>query len=176
MATRTLHALLVTGGAALALTACSFSIGAGGGLDFEKLQSAITDELNKSYAPISQEVTSVECPTDEPRPAPGATLVCTAQVADQEIRVESTVTNEDYDVNFKTLDSLYDLPSTSDTLSDELTDQLGFPVTVTCGDGLQAVEIGSTFDCTAADPNGEERTVRVTAGAVGEQDHWELLG
>lgn len=68
-----------------------------------------------------------------PESRPGEKILCTAQVGDQSVRVESTVTDEDYNVNFETLDTLYDLPSVGTTLSDELTNQLGFPVTVTCG-------------------------------------------
>lgn len=42
-------------------------------------------------------------------------------------------------------------------------------------EGLKAVEIGQTFDCTAADEDGDERTVRLTAAPIGENDQWELL-
>lgn len=173
MATSTHRAALLTCGSALLLTACSFSFSSGG-LDHEKLQNAIADELNTSYETISQQVSSVDCPEDQ-NPGPGEKILCTAQVGDQSVRVESTVTDEDYNVDFETLDTLYDLPSVGTTLSDELTNQLGFPVTVTCGEGLKAVEIGQTFDCTAADEDGDERTVRLTAGAIGENDQWELL-
>jgi hypothetical protein len=48
-------------------------------------------------------------------------------------------------------------------------------VTVTCGDGLTVVEVGQSFECEAADTQGATRTVRVTAGAPGENDQWELL-
>lgn len=173
MATSTHRAALLTCASALLLTACSFSFSSGG-LDHEKLQNAITDELNTSYETISQQVSSVDCPQDQ-NPGPGEKILCTAQVGDQSVRVESTVTDEDYNVNFETLDTLYDLPSVGTTLSDELTNQLGFPVTVTCGEGLKAVEIGQTFDCTAADDDGDERTVRLTAAPIGENDQWELL-
>lgn len=173
MATRIPGALLPTCGAVLLLTACQFSFSSGG-LDHAKLESAISDELNTTYETISQQVSSVDCPQDQ-NPGPGETIICTAQVGDQSVRVESTVTDEDYNVDFSTLDTLYDLPSVGSMLSDELTDQLGFPVTVSCGEGIMAVEIGQTFDCTAADEAGNERTVRLTAGAVGEDDHWELI-
>ncbi|MDY6999780.1 MAG: DUF4333 domain-containing protein, partial [Actinomycetota bacterium] len=140
MLTSTIRALLLSCGTALMLTACQFSFSSGG-LDHEKLANAITDELNASYEPISQQVSSVECPEDE-NPGPGETIICTASVGDQTVRVESTVTDEDYNVDFSTLDTLYDQPSVGAALSEELTNQLGFPVTVNCGDGLMAVEIG----------------------------------
>lgn len=173
MAAPSHRALLVACASAVLLTACQFSFSSGG-LDHEKLQNEISNRLNTSYESISQQVSSVDCPEDE-NPGPGEKIICTAQVGDQTVRVESTVQDEDYNVEFSTLDTLYDLPSVGVTLSDELTNQLGFPVTVTCGEGLKAVEIGQTFDCTAADEDGDERTVRLTAAPIGEDDQWELI-
>lgn len=173
-AVRTASALLLTCGALL-LSGCQFSASTGGGLDYGKLETAITDELNSSYESLSEKVSAVECPEQSPPPGKGDTFVCTASVGDQKVRVESTVTDDDYNVNFKTIDTLYELTDTGATLSAALTEQLGFPVTVTCGEGLEAVEVGQTLDCVAADEDGDERTVRVTATPVGEDDKWELL-
>ncbi|MEZ0339402.1 DUF4333 domain-containing protein [Mycobacterium sp. pV006] len=170
---RPIRALLLTA-AVLALPGCQFSLSAGG-LDYDKLETAISDELNRTYESVSQRVSSLDCPRNEPPPGKGDKLTCTAQVGDQQVRVEATVTDDDYNVDFVTLDSLYDLANTSAVLSDELSAQLGFPVTVTCGEGLRAVAIGATLDCTAADESGTERVVRVTAAPVGEDDSWELL-
>ncbi|CAN3131564.1 DUF4333 domain-containing protein [Mycobacterium sp. smrl_JER01] len=169
----TCAAAALAGGAAVLMSACQFSIG--GGLDYDKLERAITDELNRSYASIDQQVSGVECPEQSSRPGKGDTFDCTAQVGGQTVRVESTVTDDDYNVDFSTRDTLYELASTATTLSEELSNQLGFPVTVDCGDGLKAVEVGDTFDCTAADDTGAERTVRITAAPAGENDSWELL-
>lgn len=164
--------LVVSCGAALALSACSFSIG---GLDYDKLESGITEELNSSYSSLGLSVSGVECPETSPGPKKGDSLECSAQVGGQTVRVDATVTDDDYNVNFKTRDTLYDLPTVADTLTESVSQQVGFDVTVDCGEGLKAVEVGTTFDCTAADPQGEERTVRVTAAPVGEDDSWELI-
>ncbi|MFA7509289.1 MAG: DUF4333 domain-containing protein [Mycolicibacterium vanbaalenii] len=170
---RTASSVLMACGAALLASACQFSIG--GGLDYDKLEKAITDELNTSYSSIDQTVSSVECPEQSPRPGKGDTFECTADVGGQTVRVEATVTDDDYNVNFKTKDTLYDLPSAATTLSDEISKTLEFPVTADCGEGLKAVEVGATFDCTAADEYGTERTVRVTAEPIGENDSWEII-
>ena len=116
------------------LAACQFSASTGG-LDYDKLETAITDELNKSYSSLSQKVSSVDCPEQSPSPAKGDKFVCTAEVAAQKVRVETTVTDDDYNVHFDTIDTLYDLPQTATSLTGELSDHLGFPVTVDCRRG-----------------------------------------
>jgi len=156
------------------LAACQVSASTGG-LDYNKLETAITDELNKSYSSISQNVSSVDCPEQSPSPAKGDKFVCTAEVGGEKVRVETTVTDDDYNVHFGTIDTLYDLPKTATSLTGDLSDQLGFPVTVDCGDGLKAVEVGKTLDCTATSAEGDQRTVRLTAAPVGESDKWELV-
>ena len=156
------------------LAACQASTSTGG-LDYNKLKTAITDELNKSYSSISQKVSSVDCPEQSPGPAKGDKFVCTADVAAQKVRVETTVTDDDYNVHFGTMDTLYALPEVATSLTGQLSDQLGFPVTVDCGDGLKAVEVGKTLDCTATSAEGDQRTVRLTAAPVGESDKWELV-
>ncbi|PRC47609.1 hypothetical protein C6A85_84065, partial [Mycobacterium sp. ITM-2017-0098] len=100
---------------------------------------------------------------------------CKAEVGGQTVRVDVNVKDDDYNVDYETRDTLYDLPTVSDTLSAELSSQLGFPVTVDCGEGLKTVEVGKTMDCTAADEDGVERTVQITAAPVGEDDSWKLL-
>lgn len=169
---RTVPAALISCGAALVLSACSFSVG---GLDYDKLEKAITDELNNSYSSINQKVSSVDCPEQSPSPKAGDKFECKAEVGGQTVRVDVNVKDDDYNVDYETRDTLYDLPSVSDTLSGELSSQLGFPVTVDCGEGLKTVEVGKTMDCTAADEEGVERTVQITAAPVGEEDSWELL-
>ncbi|MGE4365405.1 MAG: hypothetical protein AB7E41_24770, partial [Mycolicibacterium sp.] len=66
---RTASSVLLACGAALLASACQFSIG--GGLDYDKLEKAITDELNTSYSSIDQTVSSVECPEQSPSPGKG---------------------------------------------------------------------------------------------------------
>jgi len=169
--TRTAPALLLSCGAALVVGACSFSTG---GLDYAKLESKITEELDNSYSSINQKVSSVDCPEQSPEPKAGGKFECKAEVGGQTVRLEVTVNDDDYNVTYVTKDTLYDLSSVASTLGDEVSGQVDFPVTVDCGEGLKAVEVGKTFDCTAVDPQGAERTVRVTAEPVGEEDSWEL--
>lgn len=171
--TRTAPALLLGSGAAAVLSACSFSIG---GLDYDKLESEITNKLNSNYSSIDQQVSAVNCPEQSPSPKAGDTFECTAEVGGQTVRVVVDVKDDDYNnVAYETKDTLYDLPTVSATLSDEVSRQVGFPVTVDCGEGLATVEVGKTLDCTATDPQGLERTVQITAAPVGEDDSWELL-
>lgn len=166
-------ALLLVSGAAF-LSSCQFSASTGG-LDYDKLKTAITDELNKSYSSVDQKVSSIDCPEQSPAPEKGDKFTCTAEVSGQKVRVETTVTDDDYNVHFSTIDTLYDLNKTASSLTDELSAQLGFPVTVDCGEGLKSVEVGKTLDCTAVDESGDERTVRLTAAPIGEKDKWELV-
>ncbi|MGE2837214.1 DUF4333 domain-containing protein [Mycobacterium sp. SMC-4] len=170
--TRRSGPILLAAGAVLMLSACQFSMSTGG-LDHDKLETAITDELNRTYQSLSQQVSSLECPRESP--GKGDKLICTAEVGDQQVRVEATVTDDDYNVDFVTLDTLYHLPDLAAALQEDISAQVGFPVVVTCGEGLRAVEIGTTFDCVAADEEGTERLVRVSAAPVGEDDQWELV-
>lgn len=166
-------ALSLSCGAALAVSACSFSVG---GLDYEKLENEISTGLNNSYASIDQKVSSVDCPEQSPSPKAGDTFECTAQVGGQTVRLVVDVEDDDYNnVNYETKDTLFDLPTVAATMSDEVSKQVDFPVTVDCGQGLTTVEVGKTLDCTATDPQGAERTVRITAAPVGEEDSWELV-
>lgn len=156
------------------LAACQAALSMGG-LDIAKVQAAISSELNTSYASISRVVSSVDCPAVPDKPAAGDTFVCNADVDSQRVRVEVTVADADYNVNFTTLDVLFDLPRTAAGLADAVSAHYDFAVEVTCGDGLRVVEVHQTLDCTATDPLGNTRTVRVTAGAPGEDDEWEII-
>lgn len=161
--------------AASALSGCQVSVGSGG-LDYDKLEGAITTELNNNYTAISRQVAGVDCPRQATAPKAGDALICNADLEGQTVRVRATVSDENYNVHFDTLDAVYDLPAAGGRLSQSLSAEYGFDVTVTCGDGLRVVEIGQSFECAATDPTGDTRTVRVTAAAVGEDDQWEVLG
>jgi Domain of unknown function (DUF4333) len=160
--------------AVLALAGCQVSVSAGG-LDYEKLESEITGELNKRYTQIAREVSNVECPRLTPAPKTGDTFTCNADVEGHAVRVEVKVRDDDYNVDFSTLDAVFDLENAGRLLAEEVSAELGFPVTVSCGEGLKVVAIGDSLECTAADSDGDERTVRLTAGSVDEADHWEVL-
>ena len=158
--------------AVAAIAGCSFSFG---GPDYQKLSSQITDELNKSYSSLGHKVTSVDCPKQDPTPKTGDKFNCTADVEGAKVRVEVEVTSDNYDVKYSTLDKLFDLPITAQKVGEQLTEQYGFDVTVDCGEGLKAVEGGTTFECTASDPNGEEKQVEITAGKGEADDSIQLL-
>ena len=68
---------------------------------------------------------------------------------------------------------VYDLADTAQVLSTEISKEVDFAVTTTCGEGLKVVPIGDSFECTAADEIGDTRTIRVTARPEGE--FWEVL-
>ena len=161
--------------AASALSGCQVSLGSSG-LDYDKLEGAITTELNNNYAAISRQVAGVDCPRQAKDPKAGDALICNADLDGHTVRVRATVSDADYNVKFDTLDAVYDLSAAGGRLSRGVSEEYGFDVTVTCGDGLRVVEIGRSFECTATDPTGDTRTVKVTAAAVGEDDHWEVLG
>ena len=156
------------------LASCSFSFSAGGP-DYEKLERGITDELNSSYENLDQKVSAVDCPRQSGKVAAGDTFICEADLDGNNVRVEVTAVDDKGEVNFKTLDVVYDLTATAQGLTKEITKDRGFKVTVSCGEGLKVVEAGKSFECEAADRRGDTRTVKVTAGAVGETDKWEIV-
>ncbi|PRC60251.1 hypothetical protein C6A85_19275, partial [Mycobacterium sp. ITM-2017-0098] len=84
-------------------------------LDYDKLEKAITDELNNSYSSIDQKVSSVDCPEQSPSPKAGDKVECKAEVGGQTVRVDVNVKDDDYNVDYETRDTLYDLPTVSDT-------------------------------------------------------------
>ena len=169
-------ALLLRLGVLLAgpvLASCHFSFSTGGP-DYAKLERAITDKLNESYKPISQTVSTVDCPKNSTAKA-GDTIVCTADVDGNKVRVQAKFTDDNGNVDFSTLDTVYDLQTTAKGLSEDISRDRGFTVTVKCGEGLKVVEIGQSFECQAFDPRGVSRTVRITAGGVGQGDQWKIL-
>jgi hypothetical protein len=156
-----------------ALASCSFAFSAGGP-DYEKLENGISDELNTEYTKLSTTVSEVDCPKPAETPKSGDKFVCTADVDGQKVRVEVTV-EEDDNVSFSTLDSIFDLKATGRDLTRDVSNEYGFDVTVDCGEGLEVVANGESFDCAAADRKGDTRTVQVTAGGPDKDDNWEVL-
>jgi hypothetical protein len=156
------------------LAACNFSVSAGGP-DYQKLESAIADELNTQYQPLARQVSSVECPRPDKPPKAGDTLTCVADLDGGDVRVVATFTDDDNNVDYRTIDTVYDLTDTEAGLAEQISARYGFNVTVECGDGLKIVESGRTFECSATDPGGATRAVQVTAGEAGEKDTWKIL-
>ncbi|MFC4126626.1 DUF4333 domain-containing protein [Nocardia rhizosphaerae] len=158
---------------ALALFGCNASISIGGP-DYAALERDIATELDTAYAGIDRTVDSVTCPRLADDPKAGDTFLCTADVDGSTVRVEVVVDDDEGGVRFSTLDLLFDLPETASGLSTDVSAQVGFPVTVDCGQGLKVVAVGSTFTCTALDNNGGTATVEMTARPDGESS-WQLV-
>lgn len=156
------------------LGACSFNFSLGGGLDYAVLEEAISEELNTTYADIGRSVSAVNCPELADSPEPGDTLICTAELEGQDVRVETTVEDEDFNVTFSTLDTVYELADTAALLASDISEQIGVAVNVNCGDGFTVVANGDTFDCTGIDENSETATIRVTANGPDDAS-WEIL-
>ncbi|MFD3704233.1 DUF4333 domain-containing protein [Nocardia sp. NPDC058658] len=157
----------------LALFGCSGSISIGGP-DYDALEKDITAELDKAYAPMSRKVDSVKCPRLADDPKKGETFVCTAVLDGNDVRVDVKVEDDEGSVTFTTRDIAFDLAATANSLTTDVAAQVGFPVTVDCGQGLKIVEVGSVFTCTALDEQGESGTIEVTARNEGGSD-WRLV-
>lgn len=157
---------------------CQASVGTGG-FDYAQLEQAITDELNAHYKELDRQVSGVDCPRQQQTPEAGDTFVCKADLDGNPVRVQVTIAEGEAEgegkADFKTMDKVFDLQRTAADLEGQISAQAGFPVTVTCGDGLKIVEIAQSFECEAADPQGDTRTVRVTVGPVGGEDSWEIV-
>jgi hypothetical protein len=155
---------------AVALTGCQspFSSAAP---DYEALESYITDELNDDYSQLSRQVSGVDCPRQADTVKSGESFLCTVDLDGHDVRVEVTAKNEG--LAFNTLDIVYDLEPAAQAMAVEISNEVEFPVTLSCGEGLKVVPIGDSFECTAADEYGDTRTIRITANPDGE--FWEVL-
>lgn len=157
----------------LALFGCSASFSIGGP-DYKALEKEIAAELDKSYESISRTVDSVECPRPDEKPKAGETFLCDATVDGKVVRVEVTVEDDEDKVRFETIDVAFDLADTGSRLTADVSDKIGFPVTVDCGQGLEIVAVGGTFTCTAFDESGDSAIVEMTAGPEGSSS-WKLV-
>jgi len=157
----------------LALFGCNASVSIGGP-DYGALEKNITTELDNAYASMSRKVSSVKCPRLADDPKAGDTFVCVADLGGNDVRVDVTVENDEGAVKFTTRDVVFDLAATANGLTTDVASQVGFPVTVDCGQGLKIVEVGSTFTCTALDAQGDSGTIEVTARNAGDSD-WRLV-
>lgn len=157
----------------LALFGCNASVSFGGP-DYEALEKDITTELDNAYASMSRKVSSVKCPRLADDPKAGDTFVCIADLAGNDVRVDVKVEDDEGAVKFTTRDIVFDLAATANGLSTDVASQVGFPVTVDCGQGLKIAEVGSTFTCSALDAQGDSATIEVTARNAGDSD-WRLV-
>jgi Domain of unknown function (DUF4333) len=140
--------------------------------DYEALESYISDEINDDYSSlIGHQVSGVDCPRQADTVTSGESFLCTVDLDGHAVRVQVTANDEGLD--FNTLDMVYDLGPAAEALAVEISNEVEFPVTLSCGDGLKVVPIGDSFECTAADEYGDTRTIRITANPDGE--FWEVL-
>jgi hypothetical protein len=156
----------ITVGIALTASACSFSVG---GPDYAKLEASISDEVNTAFASFDTATTAVDCPEQDNLDV-GAQFICTVQLTDLDgdMRVNVEVVNDDLDVEFNTIDLLYDMRQVETAIADDQTSQIGIEIAVDCGDDrLQAIEGGASFECTATDPDGFTATVDVATDTEG---------
>jgi hypothetical protein len=140
--------------------------------DYDALESYIADEVNGDFSSqISREVSGVDCPRQADTVTSGESFVCIVDVDGHDVRVELTAKNHGLD--FTTLDIVYDLGPAAQDLAAQISNEVEFPITLSCGEGLKVVPIGDSFECTAADEYGDTRTIRITANPDG--DFWEVL-
>jgi hypothetical protein len=156
---------------AVALTGCQSPF-SGAAPDHEALESYISDELAERYPPqIARYAMSVDCPRQADPLKPGDSLMCTVDIDGHDVRLAMTATETQ--LEFSTLDAVYDLAPAAQDMAAQISDEVEFPVTLDCGDGLKVVPIGDSFECTAADDYGDTRTIRITTTPNGE--FWEVL-
>jgi hypothetical protein len=154
---RTLVRLLALAAlSAVALGGCSTTTT----LDRDKLHAFIENDLIDDEA---VEVTDADCPEVED-PEVGQTFECTAQVEGQDVRIGVTVTDaEEGIVDIESLDAILVMSVLESGIADDLTEQLGFDVTIECSDEDYLVaEVASVLTCEASDGAGETAAVDVT--------------
>ncbi len=158
--------VIFTAGLAILASACSVSVG---GPDYAKLEGSISEEVNTAFASFDTTTTDVECPEQDNLDV-GSEFICTVQLSDLDgdMRVTVEVVNDDLDVEFNTLDLLYDMRKVETAIAEDQSTQSGLDIAVDCGeDRLQAVEGGAPFECTATDPDGFTATVEVVTDNEG---------
>jgi hypothetical protein len=137
------------------------------------MEARITERLNQEYASvnISAVVSTVDCPRSGRTPTPGEEFICLADLDGQAVRVEVAVNDRGFE--YSTLDVAYDAAYAAQKLSTNVSEEIGFPVTLNCGEGLKVIPAGDSFVCPATDENGGTRTIEVTADLDGTT--WEIV-
>ena len=132
--------------AALALAGCQVSLSAGGP-DYEKLESEITGELNKRYTQIARDSverrvpTSQQRPRRQARPSPATPASKASPFAwRSKFAMTTTTSTSARSTPFSILRMQVG------PLTQEVSAELGFPVTVLCGEGLKVVAIGDSLE------------------------------
>ena len=159
----------------LSLTACNFSASSGNSLDYDKLQTTISDDMKSTYSDILPEAPPVTCQKPEAEPKPGDKFICTGDVSGQPIRVEVTVKDDQFNVDYQEDGPpLRPAPYGAgvgyrDRIADGIPGHGGPAVQVS-----KAVAKGDTFTCQALDENSVPKTVEVTATQFGKVT-WQIV-
>lgn len=142
-------------------------------LDRDKLHAFIENDLIDDDA---VEVTDADCPEVE-NPEVGQTFECSAQVEGQDVRIEVTVTDaEEGIVDVESLDAILVVSVLESGIADDLTEQLGFDVTIECSDEDYLVaEVASVLTCEASDGAGETADVAVTVTDAAGNVSFEIV-
>ena len=143
-------------------------------VDHDKLTGEITTKLNSEYAQLGRSVSSVECDDPGENPPVGTEFQCIADVDGAKVHIKVTTTSENIDVTYETVEKLFDFSHAEEVLADSVSAQVGEPVTVECGDGVQALAQGSTFTCVVTNDAGDTGELLYTVGENGAEDRWEM--
>lgn len=159
--------LIVAAGAMAGVVAgtagCSASIGQKT-VSKDDVASQISSKVNDQSG---QKPDSVSCP-DDLNATVGATLNCALKEGGQTYVVNVTVTSVDGDTaNFDIVETL-DKDEVAKKISDQLSEQFGGEVKVTCPDNLKGA-VGATLRCAIKD-GGDTYGVSVTVLSVGGGD------
>jgi len=160
--------LALAGSATILLAAC------GGTSREDELRSQVGDVLRGEFPVV--DIGEVNC-GDAIDFTPGSTFQCTAMVADGLIRTEVTM-DEDGRARVVRLNALVDVDRAELEVAKDLTEGLGKPIKVDCGDqSFRVEEVGSTFECRAfaADNSEDSRGIEVTVDDLSGTIGWRLL-
>ncbi|HEC10963.1 MAG TPA: hypothetical protein ENI86_15590 [Acidimicrobiales bacterium] len=160
--------LALAGSAIILLAAC------GGTSREDELRSQVGDVLRGEFPGI--DIGPVNC-GDAIDFTPGSSFQCTAKAADGLIRTQVTM-DEDGRARVVRENALVDLDRVELEVAKDLTEGLGTPIGVDCGDeSFRVEEVGASFECRAFaaenpdDSRGVEVTVDDLSGTIG----WRLL-
>jgi hypothetical protein len=155
--------------AGVALVGCSTTTT----LDRDKLHAFIENELIDED---DVEVSDADCPEVE-EPEVGQTFECTAKVEGQDVRIGVTVTDADEGiVDIASLDAILVVSVLENGIADDLTEQLGFDVSIECSDeGYLVAAVDSTLTCEASDGAGETANVTVTVNDAEGNVSFEIV-
>lgn len=139
----------------LLLAGCS-----GDDYDVETAEREIGRFVDRTYEGI--ETGEVTCP-DDVDAEEGTTFDCVAEVDDQELTIEVTMTDDEGNATFEATQAVLDLTRAEEAMSSDIGAQIGATVEVSCGErDFLVKDPGDTFECTATDDDGNSVTLVAT--------------